>query len=102
MQTLSIVKFGGHHDFIWLLPWSNLRPPQFSGRFDAGELFAKICDMLFANYPAGNVIEPHRYDTDKIGAITKVRLMLTVEGATTTIIAAGQLCFALANKERSA
>ena len=60
--------------------------------------------MLFANYPAGNVIEPHRYDTDKIGAITKVRLMLmlTMEGATTTIIAAGQLCFALANKERSA
>jgi hypothetical protein len=34
--------------------------PKFSGRFDARKLSAENCDVLFATYPAGTLIEPQR------------------------------------------
>ena len=34
--------------------------PPFDGPFDAFRLEAKNCDVLFASYPAGTVIPPHR------------------------------------------
>jgi len=104
MQNLLIVNLRGHHGFYLTITLIKpaASPPKFSGRFDAEKLFTKNYDMLFANDPANNVIEPHRYDTDKIGVIAKGRLMLTVEGATTTITGASQWCHAPADKEHSA
>jgi hypothetical protein len=39
--------------------------PKFDGPFDAFKLEAKACDVLFASYPSGTVIEPHSHETDK-------------------------------------
>ena len=75
--------------------------PKFSGRFDARKLSAENCDVLFATYPAGTVIEPHQHDTDNVGVITKGKLLLTVDGATTTI-STGQWYHVPADKEHSA
>jgi len=75
--------------------------PKFSGQFDARKLSAENCDVLFATYPAGTVIEPHRHDTDNVGVITKGELLLTMDGATTTI-SAGQWYHVPANEEHSA
>ena len=61
--------------------------PEFEGRFEAFRLEAKGCDVLFASYPAGTVIEPHRHDTENVGIITKGRLRLTMDGKTSTISA---------------
>ncbi len=36
----------------------------YAGRFDAFRLAAEGCDVLFASYPAGTVIELHRHETD--------------------------------------
>lgn len=52
----------------------------FDGPFDAHRLTAEGCDVLFATYPAGTVIEPHTHDTDNVGVITKGCLALTVDG----------------------
>ncbi len=40
--------------------------------------------MLFATYPAGTVIEPHRHDTDNWGVITKGEMLITVGGRETS------------------
>jgi quercetin dioxygenase-like cupin family protein len=58
--------------------------PAFDGPFDAHRLAASGCDVLFATYPAGTSIAPHRHDTENVGVITKGELVLTVDGATTT------------------
>jgi hypothetical protein len=58
--------------------------PKFSGRFDARKLSAENYDVLFATYPAGTLIEPHRHDT------------------TQTTISTGQWYHVPANKEHSA
>lgn len=63
------------------------RLPKFGGQFDARKLAAENCDVLFASYPAGTVIEPHRHDTDNVGVITKGELLLTMDGETQTISA---------------
>ncbi len=36
--------------------------------------------MLFASYPAGTAIPPHRHATDNYGVITRGELILTLEG----------------------
>ena len=55
--------------------------PEFDGPFDAYRLVADGADVLFATYPAGTVIAPHRHDTDNVGVIIRGELVLTVDGA---------------------
>jgi len=57
--------------------------PKFEGPFDAHKLQAEGCDVLFASYPAGTVIQAHKHDTENVGIITKGCLILTMEGKTT-------------------
>ncbi len=57
--------------------------PKFGGSFDAFKLAAKDCDVLFASYPAGTVIPPHRHETDNVGVITQGELILIVDGQET-------------------
>ena len=59
--------------------------PLYDGRFDAYQLAAKDCDVLFASYPAGTAIPAHVHDTDNHGVITRGELLLTMNGATTRI-----------------
>ena len=59
--------------------------PLYDGRFDAYKLAAEGADVLFASYPAGTDIPPHRHDTDNHGVITKGELLLTMNGKTTRI-----------------
>lgn len=54
--------------------------PKFDGAFDAFKLAAAGCDVLFASYPAGTAIAPHRHDTDNLGVITEGELILTLDG----------------------
>lgn len=58
--------------------------PDFDGPFDAFRLAASGCDVLFATYPAGTVIEPHAHPTNNVGVITKGQLTLIIEGRRTT------------------
>lgn len=58
--------------------------PDFDGPFDAHKLAGSGCDVLFATYPAGTSIAPHRHDTENVGVITKGELILTVEGQTSS------------------
>jgi quercetin dioxygenase-like cupin family protein len=59
-------------------------PPQvqrltdFDGPFDAHRLPAEGCEVLFASYPAGTSIAPHRHDTDNVGVITAGELTLVI------------------------
>jgi quercetin dioxygenase-like cupin family protein len=55
--------------------------PPFDGPFEAFRLVADGCDVLFASYPAGTVIEPHSHATDNCGVITEGELLLTVDGS---------------------
>jgi quercetin dioxygenase-like cupin family protein len=57
--------------------------PEFGGRFDAHRLAAEGCEVLFASYPAGTVIEPHTHETENYGVITEGELLLTVDGVET-------------------
>lgn len=52
--------------------------PEFEGPFDAYQLNAKNCEVLFASYPAGTSIEPHTHPTRNVGVITEGELFLTV------------------------
>jgi quercetin dioxygenase-like cupin family protein len=52
--------------------------PKFDGPFDAFKLQAKGCDVLFASYPAGTTISPHRHETENVGVITQGELILTM------------------------
>ena len=54
--------------------------PPFEGPFDAFKLAAKDCDVLFASYPKGTKIAPHKHDTENVGVITQGELFLTVDG----------------------
>lgn len=75
--------------------------PLYDGRFDAYKLTAQHCDVLFASYPAGTEIPPHRHDTDNHGVITRGELILTMHG-TTTRYAAGDWYHVPAQVEHSA
>jgi quercetin dioxygenase-like cupin family protein len=57
--------------------------PPFDGPFDAHRLAARGCEVLFASYPAGTVIEPHTHETENCGVITQGVLMLSVAGTET-------------------
>lgn len=54
--------------------------PVFDGRFDAYKLAAEGGDVLFASYPAGTRIPPHKHDTDNYGVITRGELLLSMNG----------------------
>jgi quercetin dioxygenase-like cupin family protein len=54
--------------------------PAFSGPFDAHELDAEKCKVLFASYPAGTTIDVHTHATENCGVITRGELILTVGG----------------------
>lgn len=54
--------------------------PEFEGPFDAYQLSATDCEVLFASYPAGTSIEPHTHPTRNVGVITEGELYLTVGG----------------------
>lgn len=75
--------------------------PRFEGQFDARRLTADSCEVLFANYPAGTVIDAHTHDTDNVGVITRGELLLTMDGETQTV-SAGQWYHVPAGKEHSA
>ena len=55
--------------------------PPFDGPFDAFRLAAEGCEVLFASYPAGTVIEPHTHETENCGVITAGELILRTDGA---------------------
>lgn len=57
--------------------------PKFDGPFDAFKLEAKACDVLFASYSPGTVIEPHSHETDNVGVITQGELILVMDGQET-------------------
>lgn len=54
--------------------------PAFAGPFDAHELRAEKCQVLFASYPAGTAIDEHTHATENCGVITEGELILTVDG----------------------
>jgi len=54
--------------------------PEFAGPFDAYQLGATNCKVLFASYPAGTEIEPHTHPSENCGVITEGELILTVDG----------------------
>jgi mannose-6-phosphate isomerase-like protein (cupin superfamily) len=54
--------------------------PEFDGPFDAYRLAAEGCDVLFASYPSGTVIDDHSHETDNVGVIVSGELVLTVDG----------------------
>ena len=54
--------------------------PDFDGPFDAFRLTADGADVLFATYPAGTTIDPHRHETDNVGVIIRGELILTMDG----------------------
>ena len=54
--------------------------PAFAGPFDAFQLSASDCTVLFASYPAGTSIDVHTHPTENCGVITKGALFLTVGG----------------------
>jgi quercetin dioxygenase-like cupin family protein len=54
--------------------------PEYDGRFDAHRLSADGADVLFASYPAGTEIPPHRHATDNYGVITRGELVLILDG----------------------
>ena len=55
--------------------------PEFDGPFDAHRLAADGAEVLFATYPAGTMIAPHRHDTENVGVIIRGELVLEAEGA---------------------
>jgi len=57
--------------------------PLFDGRFDAYKLEAKASSVLFASYPAGTSIPPHRHETDNYGVITRGELILNMNNEVT-------------------
>ena len=56
---------------------------RFSDRFEAFRLPAEGCDVLFATYPPGMRIEPHRHETDNWAVITKGEMIIAMNGAET-------------------
>lgn len=56
----------------------------FEGPVDAFRLPAEGCDVLFATYPEGTAIAPHRHPINNVGVITRGELRLTMAGEVTT------------------
>ena len=75
--------------------------PAFDGPFEARRLAAEGCEVLFATYPAGTVIDPHQHETDNVGVITRGELRLTIDGIE-TLYRAGEWYHVPARVEHSA
>lgn len=75
--------------------------PVYDGRFDAHQLTAEGCNVLFASYPAGTSIAAHTHATDNHGVITKGELVLCIHGKTQTV-GVGDWYHVPANVEHSA
>lgn len=75
--------------------------PDFDGPFDAYRLAANGCEILFASYPAGTVIEPHTHLTHNVGVITEGELILT-KGGEVTRYGPGDWYEVRANEEHAA
>ena len=54
--------------------------PPFDGPFDAFQLSASNCEVLFASYPAGSEISEHSHDTENCGVVTQGELILITRG----------------------
>ncbi len=54
--------------------------PAYAGAFDARQLHAENCEVLFASYPAGMKIEPHRHESENHGVVTAGELKMVVDG----------------------
>lgn len=54
--------------------------PSYEGAFDARQLHADNCEVLFASYPAGMKIEAHEHESENHGVITKGELHMVVDG----------------------
>lgn len=54
--------------------------PAFEGPFDAHRLSADGCEVLFASYPAGTVIDSHTHPTRNVGVVTAGAIFLTKGG----------------------
>ena len=54
--------------------------PPFVGPFDAYQLSATDCEVLFASYTAGTEIDRHTHPTENFGVITEGELILIVDG----------------------
>ncbi len=50
--------------------------PEFDGRFTARKLVAQNCDVLFATYPAGTIIDSHSHATENVEVITAGEILL--------------------------
>lgn len=55
--------------------------PPFVGPFEAYQLTAESCRVLFASYPAGTEIPAHHHQTENVGVIIQGKLLLTMDGA---------------------
>lgn len=75
--------------------------PEYKGRFSANKLRAEKCDVLFATYPAGTIVESHSHETENVGIITCGELLLTMDGETQRI-SAGEWYQVPAHKEHAA
>ena len=75
--------------------------PRFEGPFDAYKLAAQDCDVLFASYPGGTVIDFHTHETDNVGVITQGELILTMDGKTERV-AVGEWYNVPANRKHAA
>ena len=74
---------------------------EFAGPFDAFRLAAEGCEVLFASYPAGTVIEAQTHPTRNVGVITQGELILT-KGDEVTRYGPGDWYEVLANEEHAA
>lgn len=54
--------------------------PAFEGPFDAHRLDANGCEVLFASYPAGTMIDSHTHPTRNVGVVTEGAIFLTTAG----------------------
>lgn len=75
--------------------------PAFDGPFDAVRLQADGCEVLFASYPAGTSIAPHRHESDNVGVITQGELRLTI-GDSVTVYGVGEWYHVPAQAEHAA
>lgn len=75
--------------------------PAFDGPFDAFQLHADGREVLFASYPAGTSIAPHRHESDNVGVITRGELRLTI-GNSVTVHGVGEWYHVPAEAEHAA
>jgi len=73
----------------------------FEGPFDAHQLTADGCSVLFASYPAGTSIDTHAHPTRNVGVITQGELHLT-RGGKESRYGVGDWYAVEANEEHSA